>query len=533
MSNINLYEHQKRALKFIEKREKEGPLRGGILALKMGLGKTAIMLEYITREKSDNKTLIACSKTVLGEWITEHQKFFTNLKILIYHREFCRKEYNLLSIDMINQYDVVLTTYDVLLSIDRKSKYSENICVRGEEGIHKDKIIAFQQSLKCPEVPENNPYGPHILYCYPWKRFITDESQRIANSKTQTFRAITSLYSNYRWCLTGTPIRNGDKDMWSLLFFCGMETPNNPKNYKYSHFKDLKNIILVMDYKDANMKITDCTHHVEKINFNEAEYKIYKYYIKELWDAYDRFIRKQGEFAGDEGYALILGLFCRLRQICISPYLICDESKRNKEYKSTELANLDEKYLEQYAHNKQLSGYKSSKILKIKEIISNIPSSDKIIIFSSFSSCLDLIYDALKDKYQMIIVDGSITGKKRFRFLNEFRNNPKYRILLCNFRVGNEGLNLTIANHVICVELWWSPTLVNQAISRSWRIGQTKNVHSYKIIVDKSIEESIEKLCKAKESISNSYLYGNTSSRISKPRLDKHTLGKIIGYYDY
>ena len=53
--------------------------------------------------------------------------------------------------------------------------------------------------------------------------------------------------------------------------------------------------------------------------------------------AYDRFIRKDGQFAGENGFSILLGLFTRLRQICIAPYLITNESKRKQEFESTNL----------------------------------------------------------------------------------------------------------------------------------------------------------------------------------------------------
>jgi len=126
----------------------------------------------------------------------------------------------------------------------------------------------------------------------------------------------------------------------------------------------------------------------------------------------------------------------------------------------------------------------------------------------------------------------SVTGKKRIGILNNYRQDKEKRILLCNYRVGSEGLNLAIANHVICIETWWSPVMINQAIARCGRVGQKKVVHSYRIIIDKSIEESMDEICRAKETIANAYLYSDINSRIEPPKLDKYMLGKIIGYYN-
>lgn len=527
---IQLYPHQIDSLNFIYDKEANGPLRGGIISLKMGMGKTSVILELIDRErinKSDTKTLVVCSKTVMGEWINERNKFFPHLNMLIYHKEYF-KDYNNLTIEMINNYDIIITTYDVIAIIDRTKLYSNDILILGTEGMHKDKIIGFKQKTK-PGYPQEE-YGPHNLFCYKWKRIVTDESQKFCNNKTKIFRAICAIYSDYRWCLTGTPIRNDDKDMWSLLFFCGLENPDNPKDWKFKLFEKYKHLVFVKKYEQTTIKMPKMIEHIENITFNPTEYAIYEYYLLELWTAYDRFIRKDGQFAGENGFSILLGLFTRLRQICIAPYLITNESKRKQEFQST---NLKEKMpdLEELVHNKNLCGFQSSKIKRICEIVQTIPHSEKIIIFSSFNSCLDLIHDALKNMFNIIIVDGDTTGRVRSNRLNQFRNDPNIKILLCNLRVGSEGLNLTQANHVICVELWWSPVPISQAISRCLRVGQTKDVHVYTVMIDKSIEENMNMICTAKQAICDSYLSGEESKRVNKPKLDKHTLGQIIGYY--
>lgn len=524
---------QHEAYDHIVKCEMIGPLRGGILCLKMGLGKTRIILYTIEKEiGSGRKTLIVCSKTVLGEWLNECEKWVPHLKVLPYHRELY-SNYNKLTKDDIHDADIIMTTYDVIRSIDSKFNCSDSICIRGDEGIYKDKIIGFKQKLKPDFEDDDYICGPQVLYAFPWYRLVTDESQKFCNYKTNLFKAVCSLYSQKRWCLTGTPIRNHEHDMWSLLFYCGLTTPDNPKKFNYNIYLKYKDVIIIRDYKHTSLIMPKIIYHEEYLDFSQPEYQVYEFYLTQLWDAYDKFIQHDSAYAFDNGgFALILGLFTRLRQICIAPYLITSESKRKTENEKceTDLA-YQMPQLELYVHNKELAGFTSSKILKILDIISKISESDKIVIFSSFTACLDLLYDILRQKYKCIIVDGSVSGKRRYDRLNDFRQKQDYRILLINFKVGGEGLNLPEANHVICVELWWSPVVISQAISRCWRVGQTKEVHAYKFIISKSIEETMNTICLAKDSISNQYLNGDINGRQNIPKLDKFTLGQIIGYY--
>ena len=511
-----LHPHQQDALDHMADKEK-GPLKGGLLCLMMGLGKTVVIYRKAQIEKS--LMLIICSKTIIIEWINEHQKFFPDLKVLIYHREFY-DNFDSLSLSDIENYNIVITTYDVIIGIDRVCKFSNSICIYGTEGPHINKVVGYSQKTK-PDVYEGQ--GPNVLYTVPWKRVVIDEAQKIANSKTQIFRAICGIYSEYRWCLTGSPIKNVDSDMWSLLFFCGLKEPNNPKHFQYSDFIKYSDVMMVREYKQTHIRLPEIIHHTFNAPLSPIEYEIYKYYIDCIWEAYDNFVHHTNS---DETFGKILGLFTRLRQICISPYLLCPQSKR----RSSEDDVFESPYND-YICDKEKSGFSSSKIQKIQEIIDGIPTTDKIVIFSSFTACLDLLYDKLKDNYDLILLDGSTTGKKRLELLYSFRHGTP-RILLCNFKVGSEGLNLPEANHVICVELWWSPVLVDQAIARCWRVGQTKPVHSYKIIMNGSIEENIYEICRAKSSIANAYLFGQVEGRVAAPKLDKYTLGRIIGYYE-
>lgn len=505
-------------------------------------------------------TLIVCSKSIMGEWINEMNKFFgTNISALIYHSEFLeKKKYDNITVKDLRNYNVVITTYDVLINVSKN--YTEEILIRGYEGLHKDKIIGYKRRL---EVNGTNIKGPEAFYCLMWSRVILDEAQRICNHKTKAFLAVNSLVAKYRICLSGTPIRNRDKEMWSLLWFCGFSYINNPKNWRYHHFNyyGLGDSLLQMDYSSTGFQMPDKRVLNHKTTMSTLEYSVYSFYFNELWDEYTGFIKD----SKGKKFAVILGLFTRLRQICIAPYLITNESKQEQSKKDMEklenslcaaketndeeliaeyenkIANyhrtkLKDDDLEKYVHSIKKSGYNSTKTKLIRKIISEIPSGEKIIVFSIFSSYLDMLYNCLRKednvKSKILILNGKVSGKRRMEYLNTFRYSSDYNILLCNYKVAAEGLNLTEANHVITVEPWWNSIFEDQAISRCWRMGQKRTVIVHRLIVKGTIEEKILEMCQAKKTILESYFTGTEKNRLKPPTLDKETLGKILGIYN-
>jgi SNF2 family DNA or RNA helicase len=558
-----LYPYQMDCVKWGLNIEKNGPLRGGIFCLEMGLGKTAISLYmsqvYDTVEPKKRCSLIVCTNAIMGEFINDAKSMFgDDLNILLFHSSYI-KDINNITLDVIDNYDLVITTYDVIMRGDKKSKnkFSEKILIRGDDGLHKDKIVAFKQVTKPPFNcinEKNEPKGAEILYAYEWYRVVADETARIRNWKTAGFKSLCSIYGTYKWCLTGTPISNGATDLWSLCFFMGMTQIINPKNWDYKIYKkyNLDKTLLKMTKNDPKVieavgKIPDLTKMTVTVDMDKDSFEVYKYFFQVLWDVYNEFIKQASVFAGvQEGFAKILGLFVRLRQICIAPYLITDESK--PKHKSqfddgdeeilnlTNLAKaLDPKIhlYESFVHNKRASGFNAAKIKKIVEIVKSIPKGEKILIYSSFGAVLKLVYEALIDtmgkKVKITVINGETNGKLRHEIINNFKNSQDCDIALINFRVGAEGLNLQVANHVILCEPWWNPTVEDQAIARCHRLGQKKPVRAYSIITRGTIEEMILKLCKDKSTLASGFINCNAEqANIKIRKLDKNELGRIL-----
>jgi non-specific serine/threonine protein kinase len=90
--------------------------------------------------------------------------------------------------------------------------------------------------------------------------------------------------------------------------------------------------------------------------------------------------------------------------------------------------------------------------------------------------------------------DGSSTIQERERAIERFQNDPKCRVFLISLKAGGVGLNLTAADYVYIVDPWWNPAVEQQAIDRTHRIGQTKNIFAYRMICNDTVEDKILKL---------------------------------------
>jgi SNF2 family DNA or RNA helicase len=166
------------------------------------------------------------------------------------------------------------------------------------------------------------------------------------------------------------------------------------------------------------------------------------------------------------------------------------------------------------------------------DILCAFAPPQKILIFSMFTSVLDLVAHGIKctiPKCKFVQLDGDTKSADRGTVLHKFRTDPNVRVLLLTYRVGSEGLNLTEATNVICVEPWWTDAVHDQAKSRCWRMGQSKEVHVYNIYVRDTVEDRIVELCDAKSRMTENMLQG-TAKKITVG-LNKEGIQYILGIF--
>ena len=556
---VELHKHQVSGIKHMitkeqafEKQDSYG-LCGSILKLEMGLGKTllAITGSLISPRNPCTEafgergfpTLVLASKTVLLEWKTEgFEKFFGSaVKVLYYHKShMTAKQYASITREDIVKYDFVVTSYDVVCSAAREGRdWEAGIEMGDPHTLMAGKI----QSIHCrTRAQTDDPCitGHRILFYTPWERVIADESQRFANPKTFTYKALMAVYGRNKLCLTGTPIKNSSLDVWAQLRWCGYTGVTRAVEWKRGGLYMMKEhklnrYILSLDTKDTEIKLPDKIIIETTKSFKDTEKQAYDYVLGVTRSVYDDMMNRMATFAS------VLALFTRLRQLCIAPYLITSESKREKltgvdrdndTIAKEQLKTLYKGPLSTWIHDKKgTAGIRSRKMRLIVKAVQNMPKDEKVVIFSMFTSCLDLLREALNEfipEFRFEQMDGDTTDKERIDVLHSFKNIPEVRGILMTYKVGSEGLNLTEGNHVICIEPWWTPTVGFQSVGRCHRPGQLKDVKVYNIYINNTIENRILAICAEKNEMAKSFLEGTNHAK-GGTGLDKATLGEILG----
>ncbi len=310
-------------------------------------------------------------------------------------------------------------------------------------------------------------YREKEFYCC-----ILDEGQHIKNPSTQASKAVKTIHCRQRFVLTGTPIENRLSELWNLFDFL-------MPGFLFSHNVFVQRLekpiiqsgdsaaqrqlnLLVQPFmlrrlkRDVLKDLPDKLEYVRRIPQSEQERKVY---LAESMAAL-----KAAEAAKEK--LQILALLTRLRQISCAPSL-CFEN-----YSGT-----------------------NSKLDACMELCeSMVENGHQILLFSQFTSMLDLIRERLNEaEISSFTLQGSTPKEKRAQLVKEF-GNGKASVFLISLRAGGTGLNLTSADVVIHYDPWWNLAVQNQATDRAHRIGQTEHVQVYKLITADTIEEKIMEL---------------------------------------
>nr|WP_321402168.1 DEAD/DEAH box helicase [uncultured Desulfobacter sp.] len=438
----------------------------GILADDMGLGKTiqvlAFLLDVKARSGGSHKSLVIVPKTLMWNWEAEAGRFAPDLNLLVYAGNSRDK---LLS--GICDVDLVITSYGL---------------VRQDED-HLTRI--------------------------PWDLVVLDEAQAIKNPRSQISKSVKRLNAANRLSLTGTPIENRPLDLWSQFDFLmpGFlgDQASFQKGYDGRDPESLNRLrILTAPFILRRMKQQVCTELPPK-----TEITLYCGFSKEQRACYDDILnagkRKLSEDPErqDSRTMQILTLLLRLRQAACHPALVAGTSPGS-------------------GIRPEKSSQKFELVLETAREI--IESGYKILIFSQFVSLLDLVD-------QMFGAHGvkrfTLYGRtqKRQAQIQGFKQSPDPCAFLISLKAGGVGLNLTEAGYVFLLDPWWNPAVENQAVDRSYRIGQENPVTVYRFITRNSVEENISLLQAKKQDMGKAVL-GHKS--LSDARLSEKELLELI-----
>ena len=303
-----------------------------------------------------------------------------------------------------------------------------------------------------------------------FKAIFVDEAQYMKNPQSLISKSIKQLKSNFKLAMTGTPIENHLQDIWNLFDFVMPNYLGSKKEFETAldiGNKDIlkarmKPFILRREKKEVLDSLPEKTEIIIKCPLSEAQMSIYKTVL----DATKKGILKAKQ---SKNKLHMLTALLKLRQACTHPELI-EECKG--------------------------SGIGSAKFDLLKDKCSElIQENHKVVIFSQFTSMLDIIQDwIISEDIHYERIDGSVTGKNRINAVDRFQNSNKPTLFLISLKAGGVGINLTSADYVIHVDPWWNPAIEAQATDRVHRMGQKNKVIVYKLISEDTIEEKIQVL---------------------------------------
>jgi non-specific serine/threonine protein kinase len=325
-----------------------------------------------------------------------------------------------------------------------------------------------------------------------------DESQAIKNPASKVTKAACLLMARNKVCMSGTPLQNNTFDVFAQMNFLNpgllgsmdffrneFATPIDKfgEQEQKEHLRKLLFPFILRRTKEQVAK--DLPEKTETILFCEMDKeqrKIYDAYRNSYRDKIMGVIDKDGI---DKSQLTILQGLMKLRQICDSPAILNEEEKYpNHSIKLEELT---------------------------REITENI-GEHKALVFSQFLGMLGLIREKLQEEgiaYEYF--DGSTGINDRQKAIDNFQGNDNCRVFLISLKAGGVGLNLTAADYVYIVDPWWNPAVEQQAIDRTHRIGQTKNIFAYRMICIDTIEDKIMQLQEKKRKLASELISDDTN----------------------
>ncbi|XP_063599874.1 DNA excision repair protein ERCC-6-like [Penaeus indicus] len=465
-----LFKYQRTCVKWLWELHNQGC--GGILGDEMGLGKTIQIISFLIglsysrlscrRQswKGLGPVLIVCPATVLHQWVKEFHKWWPPFRVAVLHESGCFAGKRGALIHNINQHDgILVTSYTGVLA------------------------------------------QLEILLQYNWHYIILDEGHKIRNPEAQITVAMKRFCTPHRLILSGSPIQNSLKELWSLfdfifpgklgtlpVFLQQFAVPITQGGYANasklevqtafkcaSMLRDTINPYLLRRMKcdvRSHLKLPDKNEQVLFCDLTEAQRQVYRSYID-----------------GDQVKCILggrmkvfVGLIA-LRKICNHPDLQTGGPR-----------NYDDQFVSGLQPELQYGWWGRSGKMHVLQSILKLwaKQGHRVLLFTQSRQMMCILEKFLMDEHHTYLkMDGTTAVASRQVMIDKYNSDPSYFVFLLTTRVGGLGVNLTGADRVIIFDPDWNPSTDSQARERSWRIGQTRHVTIYRLLTAGTIEEKI------------------------------------------
>jgi len=419
---------------------------GGILADDMGLGKTIQTLALFAHARQAQATgaqpapfLVVAPTSVVGNWAHEAARFAPGLKVHVVTQT-AGKRGTPLAEDVAGA-DLVVTSY-ALFRID---------------------FEAYQELA--------------------WAGLVLDEAQMVKNHQAKTYQCARRLSAPFKLAVTGTPLENSLMDLWSLLSIVAPGLFPSPQRFSDVYAKPIERggdaellatlrrrvrpLMLRRTKEAVAADLPPKQEQVLEVVLNPKHQKIYQTHLQ----------RERQKVLGlledlDKNRFEIFRSLTLLRQLALAPSLV------------------DPAYA-------LVPSSKADAFLEQLHVV--VAEGHRALVFSQFTGFLSVVRDRLDTEgIDYCYLDGS--SRKRPERIAEFKTGTA-PVFLISLKAGGVGLNLTEADYVFILDPWWNPAVEAQAVDRTHRIGQDKNVMVYRLVAAGTIEEKVMDLKARKQSL--------------------------------
>ncbi|XP_038068457.1 chromodomain-helicase-DNA-binding protein 1-like isoform X2 [Patiria miniata] len=427
-----------------------------ILADEMGLGKTIQVITFLSYLYNAHQLygpfLIVVPLSTMTSWQREFAAWDPNMNVVVYigdlnsrnmirEQEWCHNSNrNRL------KFNTILTTYEILL---------------------KDKSF---------------------LGSVPWAVLVVDEAHRLKNDDSLLYKTLKNFDTNHRLLITGTPLQNSLKELWSLLHFIMPETFPHwerfeaefscaDKNGYANLHRELEPFLLRRVKKDVEKSLPAKVEQILRVEMSTTQKQYYKWILTRNFRALTKGVKGST--------TSFVNIVMELKKCCNHPHLV----KRP--------GDGEEADDEQYQQAVKMSG----KLVLLDKLLFRLHErGHRVLIFSQMVRMLDILADYLRYKhFPFQRLDGSIQGELRKQALDHFNAEGSQDFcFLLSTRAGGLGLNLATADTVIIFDSDWNPQNDIQAMARAHRIGQRNQVNIYRLVTKSSVEEDIVERAKRK-----------------------------------
>jgi len=401
---------------------------GGVLADEMGLGKTLQALALLSTLEQ-GKSLVVCPASLVENWRREAARFVPELRVRVHHGS--ERD----AAGGFGDADLVVTSYGTLV---------------------RDRAVFEVVEFNC---------------------LVADEAQHVKNRRTQSAAALRSVRARSRIMLTGTPVENSLDDLRSIFEIAlpGALPPipaaARGEERRWHEAQVRRQTAPFILRRTKAQVAPELPEKIEQTIHCEAGFAQRAVYEK-VRASTESEIEKLA-LAGRQESVLrlaVLTQLLRLRQVCCDPRLLPEGLAATPD-----------------------GAVESAKMDAFLELLDEaVDDGHRMLVFSQFTSLLQLVRDELAARsLEHAYLDGSMSPRARQKEVDRFQASPDIPVFLISLKAGGTGLNLTGADTVVHFDPWWNPAVEAQATDRAHRIGQTKTVNVYKLIVTGTVEEKV------------------------------------------